>query len=45
MRYVDNLIKSQLYTYLGNEECLVLPLLVTEFDELRTQFEENNYAL
>ena len=37
-----SLTKSQLYTYLGSEGRLVLPLSVAEFDGLCTQFEENN---
>ena len=35
-----NLMKSQLYTYLGSEGLVVLPLSVTEFEGLCTQFEE-----
>ena len=45
MRHVHNLMKSQLYTYLGSEGRLVLPLSVAQFNMLCTQFEENNYAL
>ena len=37
---VQNLMKTQLYTYLGSEGLLVLPLSVAEFDGLCTQFEE-----
>ena len=40
MRYVHNLMKSQLYTYLGSKGRLVLPLSVAEFDGLCTQFQE-----
>jgi len=32
MRHVHNLMKSQLYTYLGSEGHLILPLSVAEFD-------------
>ena len=34
------MMKSQLYTYLGSEGRLVLPLSAAEFDGLCTQFEE-----
>ena len=40
MRHVHDLMKSQLYTYLGSEGGLVLPLSVAEFDGLWMQFEE-----
>ena len=40
MRHVHNLMKSQLYTYLGSEGDLVLPLSVAEFNGLWMQFEE-----
>ena len=40
MRHVHNLMKSQLYTYLGSEGGLVLPLSVAEFNGLWMQFEE-----
>ena len=40
-RHVHNLMKSQLYTYLGSVGGLVLlPLSVVEFDRLCTQFKE-----
>ena len=45
MKHVHNLMKSQLYTYLGSEGRLALPLSVAEFDGLCTEFEKNNYAL
>ena len=34
MRHVHDLMKSQLYTYLGSEGGLVLPLSVAEFNGL-----------
>ena len=39
-RHAHNLMKSQLYTYLGRDGRLVLPLSVAEFDGLCTQCEE-----
>ena len=40
MRHVHNLMKSQSYTHLGSENCLLLPLLVVEFGKVCTQFKE-----
>ena len=45
MRHAHNMMKSQLYTYLGSEGRLALPSSVAEFDGLYMQFEENKYAL
>jgi len=44
-RHVQNLMKSQLYTYLVSEGHLVLPLSVAQFDRVCTQFEEKSHAL
>ena len=38
-------MKSQLYTYLGSEGRLVLPLSVAKFDGLCMQFKEKKTAL
>ena len=39
-RHVNNLRKSQWYTYLASEKHLVLPLLDAEVDKVCMQFEE-----
>ena len=39
-RLVHNLMKSQQYTYLGSEGCLILLLSVAEYDRLCAQIEE-----
>ena len=44
MRHVRNLMKNQLYTYLGSEGRLVLPLSVAEFNGLCMQFEKKHFG-